>query len=101
MQQQQLLAKLEFWEYWLKDNPDQELINSVLDYIKNGISIGFKGDREKSVIYGNWRLASKFQDEVSQLISSNVDKGYIDGPFQEAELTLEFQGRHSQGRTQI
>ncbi len=92
VQQQQLglLAKLEFWEYWLKDHPDQELVNIVMDYIKNGINIRFKGDRDKSVIYGNWKSASKFQDEVSQFSSANVDKGRIDGPFQEAELPYNF-----------
>ncbi len=53
MQQQQLglLAKLEFWEYWLKDHPYQELVNTVPDYIKNGINIGFKGDRDKSDLW--------------------------------------------------
>ncbi len=92
VQQQQLglLAKLEFWEYWLKDHPDQVLVNTVLDFIKNGINIGFKGDREKSVIYGNKKSASKFQNEVSQFISSTVDKCHIDGPFQEAELAYNF-----------
>ncbi len=42
------------------------------------------------MIYGNWKSASKFQDEVSQFISSNLDKGCIDGPFQEAELPYNF-----------
>ncbi len=92
MQQQQLglLAKLEFGEYWLKEHPDQQHVNIVMDYIKNGINFGFKGERDKSVIYGNWKSASKFQDEVSQFISANVDKGHIDGPFQEAELPYNF-----------
>ncbi len=61
-----------------------------MNYIKNGINIGFKGDRDKSVIYGNWKSASKFQDEVSQFISANRDNGHIDGPFQEAEFPYNF-----------
>ncbi len=92
VQQQQLglLAKLAFWEYWLRDHQEHKLVNTVPDYIKNGINIGFKGDREKSVIYGNKKSASKFQNEVSQFISSTVDKCHIDGPFQEAELAYNF-----------
>ncbi len=35
-------------------------LSTVLDYIKNGIKIIFKGNRDNSLIYGNWKSASNF-----------------------------------------
>ena len=71
---------LEFWRKELKDHPDSEFANRLVDQIRNGISIGYQGN-EFARSSPNWPSALKYSDSVRSNILANSAKGRLDRPF--------------------
>ena len=69
-----------FWEDNLKNHPDLEFVNSVLDGIRHGVKIGYQGP-QMSVQSDNWPSSMQHATEVTDIILKNVKLGRVAGPF--------------------
>lgn len=70
----------EFWYKHLHDHPDQELFNTIMEYITMGVPIGYKGIPE-SRISSNWPSAEEHSTAVYDIILDYKSKGRLSGPF--------------------
>ena len=70
------------FESLLKDHPDQHLVNYVVDGLRNGFDIGFKGSLTETTPKNN---LSALQNKlgVSLAIAKEVSRGHTAGPFPE------------------
>ena len=74
-----LRDSLEFWQYWLKNHPDQQFVNTITSYLVKGIPTGFKGPSQH-ILSDNWPSAFEHYQAVQSFIDDNLSKGNIQGP---------------------
>ena len=75
----------EFLYEHLADHPDQEFVTELMNYIDNGVPIGYTGPLE-SRESPNWPSAWKYADAVQKSIREDVAKGRMMGPFDSPPL---------------
>ena len=68
-------------EYELQKHPDMEFKNYLLSGLRNGFDTGIKYLPSNSIECKNLRSTIANKDVVSDLIKTEVDKGYLNGPF--------------------
>ena len=75
-------AKLKFdnWRYHLRNHPNQLYVNTVLDYIKYGVPIGYTGPHYYRVCK-NWPSTRELSDQVNETLIFDVNHGTKAGPF--------------------
>lgn len=67
----------------LKEHPDVDFVNSLIDGLTNGFHTGINQMPDKTFICKNLLSTSKYPDDVTNLIDNELQKGYIIGPFTE------------------
>ena len=72
-------ACMPFWECHLSSHPDSDFVKTVLNYLKNGIPVGFKGPND-SILSNNWPSSTKYARHVKEFIQDNISKGRVAGP---------------------
>ena len=72
--------KLDNWKYYLRNHPDQRYVQKMIDYIKYGVSIGYKGPA-CSRICPNWPSTTQLSDHVSKTLIYDVSRGTKAGPY--------------------
>ena len=69
--------------YELKEHPDEDFVNKLIDGLTNGFHTGISQMPDKTFECKNLLSASKYPDDVTNLIDNELQKGYIIGPFTE------------------
>jgi hypothetical protein len=67
----------------LENHPDKEFTKYLISGVRHGFDTGFKYLPTNSLQCKNLRSATANHQCVSELIGSEVDKGYLSGPFNE------------------
>lgn len=68
------------WAANLQFHPDQNFANTLLDYIDNGVPIGYSG-KPISYVYPNWKSCLTYSDAVKKTLVTDVALGRKSGPF--------------------
>ena len=71
-------ACMPFWEYHLTSHPDSDFVEIVLNYLKDGIPIGYKGPNI-TILSDNWPSSIKYADKVTDFIKDNVTQDSVAG----------------------
>ena len=77
--------KRDTWEYYLSEYPDQSFVDSILNIIDVGASIGHMGP-SKPQMCKNLQSATDFPGDISKEIESLCSLMHIHGPFQDPPL---------------
>lgn len=64
----------------LSDHPDRQFANTITDYAKFGVPLGYEGPRVSRVCE-NWPSSKKFSTSVEATIAKDSSKGRKVGPF--------------------
>jgi hypothetical protein len=68
------------WARHLAIHPDKTFAKTVLDYVDNGVPIGYNGP-EFNRVCKNWQSTVTFHEAVSKIICTDILKGRKSGPF--------------------
>ena len=71
-------------EYWLNhmsSHPDDDFVDKLMDHIDNGVNIGYKGPI-LNISSHNWPSSKKFEENVDNFITENIQFGSIEGPLE-------------------
>ena len=74
--------KYETWAHYLRNYLDCDKAKMLLNYIKNGVPIGYNGP-QISDVQKNWPSVNKFESKVRYIIPSDIKQGRIAGLFRE------------------
>ena len=65
----------------LRNHPDKERVDRLIEGLKNGFDIGVKDPPHEQYECKNLRSALKEKDFVAAALKTELDQGYIMGPF--------------------
>lgn len=71
---------VEYWASKLSNHPDQEYVDRILKYIREGVPVGYEGPRIGRVCK-NWPSVQQFYPAVLANIENDLSKGRKAGPF--------------------
>ena len=71
---------IEVWKSYLSYHPDQQFASKLLDYLLNGVPLGYTGPRAFR-LHKNWKSVQKYEHEVKHSIDRDVRLGRKHGPF--------------------
>ncbi|XP_077862951.1 uncharacterized protein LOC144345239 [Saccoglossus kowalevskii] len=72
------------WTKLLDDHPDKKLIEKLLTWIKEGVPIGYQGQRPQTPLLSkNWNSALNAKAAITKKHLDEVAKGYKAGPMPE------------------
>ena len=74
-----------YWESHLQNHPDPEFVEYILNCIKFGVDIGYRG-KIHTCISDNWPSAEKYSTHIAESINLNISKGRVAGPFDHPPL---------------
>ena len=69
-----------YWESHLQNHPDPEFVEYILNCIKFGVDIGYRG-KIHTCISDNWPSAEKYSTHIAESINLNISKGRVAGAF--------------------
>ena len=72
--------RLDRWQHHLRHHPNQQYVNTILDYIRFGVPIGYNGP-DICRICPNWPSTNELSHSVSQALANDVNRGTKAGPF--------------------
>lgn len=70
----------EVWQDYLQHHPDRKFATTLLDYVRNGVPLGYTGPR-KYRLHPNWKSVYKYEHKVKNCIDKDVQLGRKSGPF--------------------
>ena len=76
---QSLFNSLDYWRTQLKGHPDSDFVNTILQFVGDGIPTLYKGPIT-NIISDSWPSARQHFSEVQTFINDNVAAGNITGP---------------------
>jgi hypothetical protein len=68
-------------EFELTRHPDRVFVNKLIHGLREGFSTGMSQVPSKSYVCKNLASTKKFPDAVTAIIKTEIDKGYLLGPF--------------------
>ena len=74
---------IDMWEFYLKDDKYQELLNQI----KCGFSLGYAGPVSTHSYDINHQSATRYPKDVEKFIKSEIENGAIIGPFESCPLS--------------
>ena len=74
-------------EYKLRDNPDRDTVNFVVDGFRNGFKVGMTRRPKPREPGKNLREVERNPEVTQRIIDEEVRKGHILGPFKEPTIS--------------
>ncbi len=77
---------LKEWEQALRKHPNQREVDFVLDTLRHGADVRFKGDRDKMIISPNLTTAEDNPEVIEAYLKEEVQLGRMAGPFDQPPI---------------
>lgn len=75
-------------EVELSEHPDKQFVNYLIDGLRNGFDTGIKCLPELSFECDNLLSAKKQSDSTSELIQTELNRGYVVGPYDTVPFSI-------------